>query len=188
MIMILYKDHHQHASSPLLLLLFLILMIMIMIIMIIMIIITIIIIIMNMIISPNITFRNNVQACNTDSVVWFACDNPGLRMAHRKGSESRPHRPARGTQASRSGNLWNFPVGNVQKLGSMGIMILKNQLAFGLPLLLGYGSGNVKMAWTTKRTMTYNDHATTHNLWFERVQVFGTQANGSNWPDMFTRR
>jgi hypothetical protein len=42
-------------------------MIMIMI-MIIMIIITIIII-MNMIISPNITFRNNVQACNTDSVV-----------------------------------------------------------------------------------------------------------------------
>jgi hypothetical protein len=148
-------------------------MIMIMI-MIIMIIITIIII-MNMIISPNITFRNNVQACNTDSVVWFACDNPGLRMAHRKGSESRPHRPARGTQASRSGNLWNIPVGNVQKLGSMGIMILKKQLAFGLPLLLGYGSGNVKIAWTTKRTMTYHDHATTHNLWFERVQVFGTK-------------
>ena len=27
---------------------------------------------------------------------------------------------------------------------------------------------------TTNRTMTYHDHATTHNLCFERVQVFGT--------------
>ena len=139
MIMILYKDHHQHASSPLLLLLllFLILMIMIMIIMIIMIIITIIIIIMNMIISPNITFRNNVQACNTDSVVWFACDNPGLRMAHRKGSESRPHRPARGTQASRSGNLWNFPVGNVQKIRFYGDNDIKETTGFWATPLAG---------------------------------------------------